>query len=49
MGIERRDDVDDPLSIAGVDEVKLAATQPSPRRIDVNAKDRAHPGLSFEQ
>ena len=47
--VERRDDVDDPLAIAGIDEVELAATQPAPGRIDVDAEDRAHPGLGFEQ
>ena len=47
--IERRDDIDDPLAIAGVDEVKLAAPQPAPRWVDVDAEYRAHPGLGLEQ
>ena len=49
MRVERRDDVDDALAIARFDEVELAAAQPPSRRVDVDAEDRAHPGLGFEQ
>jgi hypothetical protein len=49
MGIEAGDDVDDPLAVAGLDQVKLTAAQASSGRIDVNAQYRAHPGLGFEQ
>ena len=49
MRVERGDDIDDSLAIAGLDEVELAAAQPPSWRVVVNAKDRAHPGLGFEQ
>ena len=49
MGIEAGHDVDDPLAVAGLDQVELAAAQAPPGRVDVNAQDRAHPGLGFEQ
>ena len=48
-GSKSGDDVDDPLAIAGFDEMELAAPQPPARGIDVDAKDRADPGLGFEQ
>ena len=47
--VERGDDIDDALAVAGIDEVELAAAQAAPWRVDVDAENRAHPGLGFEQ
>ena len=49
MRVETSDEVDDAWTISWIDEVELAAMQPAPRRVDVDAENRAHPGLGFEQ
>jgi hypothetical protein len=47
--VEAGYDVDDPLAIAGLDEMELTPAQPAARRVDINAEDRAHPGLGLKQ
>ena len=49
MRVEPGDNVDDALAIAGLDQMELAATKSPPRRVDIDAQDRADPRLALEQ
>ena len=41
--------LDDALSVGRLDPVELGSPEPATGRIDVDAKQRAHPGLVLEQ
>ncbi len=49
MRVELGDDVDDSGAIGRLDEVELAASQTTTRRVDVDAENGTYPGLVLQQ
>jgi len=49
MGVERGDHLHDPVAVGGLDAMELGAAEPPAWRVDVDAAQRPHPRLAFQQ